>query len=75
MITILRRLEHVFVRSRHDAELREEIEAHRALRQDAYEREGRSREDAARASRRALGNVAVLDLQQLVTSCGARREC
>jgi putative ABC transport system permease protein len=59
MRTILRRLRYLFGRSRHDAELREEIEAHRALRQDALEREGLAPEDAAHASRRALGNVAL----------------
>ena len=45
--------------SRHDADLREEIEAHRALRQDAFERDGLAPDDAARASRRSLGSVAL----------------
>jgi len=58
MITIWRRLRHVLSWSRHDADLREEIEAHRALRQDAFERDGLAPGDAADASRRALGNVA-----------------
>src|ERR671919_2484137 len=57
MTTIFRRLRYFFGRSRHDADLREEIEAHRALRQDAFERDGFTPEDAAHASRRALGNV------------------
>jgi putative ABC transport system permease protein len=57
MITIFRRLRYFLSRSRHDADLREEIEAHRALRQDAFERDGLAPEDAAYASRRALGNV------------------
>jgi putative ABC transport system permease protein len=40
-----------------DSDLREEIETHRALRQQDLERSGISSEEAARASRRALGNV------------------
>jgi predicted permease len=59
LITIVRRLRYFIGRSRHDADLREEIEAHRALRQDAFERAGLAPEDAAHASRRALGNVAL----------------
>jgi predicted permease len=59
MTTIFRRLRYFFGRSRHDADLREEIEAHRALRQDAFERDGLAPEDAAHASRRALGNVSL----------------
>jgi putative ABC transport system permease protein len=59
MTTIFRRLLYLFGRSRHDADLHEEIEAHRALRQDALERDGLAPADAAHASRRALGNVAL----------------
>ncbi len=59
MNTLFRRLLHLLRWARHDADLREEIEAHRALRQDALEREGLAPEDAAYASRRALGNVAL----------------
>jgi putative ABC transport system permease protein len=59
MTTFFRRLMYFFGRSRHDADLREEIEAHRTLRQDAFEREGLEPEDAAYASRRALGNIAL----------------
>jgi predicted permease len=59
MTRVLRRLRYFFGRSRHDADLREEIEAHRALRQDAFERDGLAPEDAAHASRRALGSVAL----------------
>jgi predicted permease len=59
MTAIFRRLRYFFGRSRHDAALREEIEAHRALRQDALERDGLAPEDAAQASRLALGNVAL----------------
>jgi putative ABC transport system permease protein len=57
MNTIFRRLLHVLGWSRHDADLREEIEAHRSLRQAALERDGLSPHAAARASRRAIGNV------------------
>jgi putative ABC transport system permease protein len=42
-----------------DAELREEIETHRLLRQAALERDGLSPADAEAASRRALGNVSL----------------
>lgn len=59
MTTIFRRLRYLLSRSRHDAELREEIEAHRALGQDALEQQGLSAEEARQASRRALGNVAL----------------
>jgi len=43
--------------SRHDGELRDEIEAHRAHRQDSLERGGLAAGVAACASRRAIGNV------------------
>ena len=46
MTTIFRRLRYFLTRSRHDADLREEIDAHRALRQDALERDGLAPEDA-----------------------------
>jgi putative ABC transport system permease protein len=48
---------HVLRWSRHDTDLREEIEAHRTLRQAALERDGLGPDDAAEASRRAIGNV------------------
>src|SRR4030095_11954198 len=57
MMALLRRLLHVVRWSRHDADLREEMETHRALRQAALEREGRGPIDAAAASRRAMGSV------------------
>jgi predicted permease len=53
----LRRLLHLLRSSRHDADLREEMETHRTLRQDRLERDGASTRDAEDASRRALGNV------------------
>jgi DNA-binding MarR family transcriptional regulator len=59
MTTICRRLLYFLGRSRHDGDLREEIEAHRALRQHAFERAGLAPDDAAHASRRALGNIAL----------------
>lgn len=59
MNTFFRRLRYLLQSSRREAELREEIEAHRALRQGAFERDGLEPEDAAHASRRALGNVAL----------------
>ncbi len=59
MNTFFRRLLHLLRWSRHEADLRADIEAHRALRQDAFERDGLAPEDAAHASRRALGNVAL----------------
>ncbi len=43
--------------TRQDADLREEIETHRALRQAQLERDGLDPRAAERASRRALGNV------------------
>jgi len=57
MNTIFRRLVWFLRRSRHDADLREEIETHRALRQAALERDGLAADHAAHASRRAMGNV------------------
>ena len=57
MIALLRRLMYFLRRSRRDADLRDEIEAHRAHRQDALERDGLGPDEAARASQRAMGNV------------------
>lgn len=70
MNTFLRGLLHLFRRSRHDADLREEIETHRALRQAALEREGLGASDATWASRRAMGNVtlAVEDVRDVWVS-------
>ena len=52
-----RRLAYLLRQSRHEAELREEIELHRALRAAQLEREGLTPQEAADASRRAIGNV------------------
>jgi putative ABC transport system permease protein len=70
MSALLRRLMYFFRRSRHDADLRDEIEAHRAHRQDALERDGLAPAAAARASRRAIGNVtlAVEDVRDVWAS-------
>jgi predicted permease len=57
MGTWLRRLAYLLWQSRHDAELREEIEAHRALRAAQLERDGLSPPEVDDASRRAMGNV------------------
>ena len=53
----LRRLAYLLRQSRHDADLREEIEAHRSLRAAHLEREGLTPQQAADASQRAIGNV------------------
>ena len=57
MNALLRRALYLLRRSRHDTDLREEIETHRALRQAALERDGLGSAEAARASQRAMGNV------------------
>jgi putative ABC transport system permease protein len=57
MKTLFRRLLQLLQWRRHDADLREEIEAHRALRQAALERDGLRPGFAAQESRRAIGNV------------------
>jgi len=57
MSAFLRCLLYLLRRSDHDAELREEIESHRAHRQDALEKNGIATPAAAWASRRAMGNV------------------
>jgi putative ABC transport system permease protein len=59
MPSLFRRLWFLVRRSRREAELREEIETHRTLRQDRLQRDGLTPVAAARASRRALGNVAL----------------
>ena len=70
MSALLRRLMYFLGRSRHDADLRDEIEAHRAHHQDALERDGLASDAAALASRRAMGNVtlAVEDVRDVWVS-------
>src|SRR5688572_32924431 len=67
MKSFFRGLLHLLRRSRHDADLREEIETHRALRQAALERDGLGSYDAEWASRRAMGNgaLAVGDVREV----------
>ena len=67
MNALLRYLRYLLRRSDHDAELREEIESHRAHRQDALERRGFAPTAAAWASRRAMGNVtlAIEDVREV----------
>jgi predicted permease len=57
MTSLLRRLWYRVTQARHDADLAEEMETHRLLRQAQLERDGLPPAEAARASRRALGNV------------------
>ena len=52
-----RRLAYLLRQSRDEADLREEIEAHRALRAAHLERDGLTSREADEASRRAIGNV------------------
>ena len=56
MPRIFRRLLYLLRRHDLEAELREEIECHRAMAQDELERTGVPAADAAAQSRRALGN-------------------
>jgi predicted permease len=55
--TLLGRVQYWLRHRQIDAGLVEELESHRAMKQEQLERSGMSREDAAAASRRALGNV------------------
>ncbi len=57
MLRILRRLHYVLRHRRLEAELAEEIESHRAMRQHDLEARGLARADARQESRRRLGNV------------------
>jgi putative ABC transport system permease protein len=69
MKTLFHRLLHLLRWSRHGADLREEIETHRSLRQEALERDGLGADEAAHASRRAIGNVplAIEDAREVWT--------
>jgi predicted permease len=57
MIRLLRRLQYLLGQRDLEADLREELETHRAMRQAELEARGLSHADASYASRRALGNV------------------
>src|SRR6185295_13685745 len=54
---MLRRVLYLLRRRRHDAELREELDFHRDESRRRLESAGLNRDEAARASRRAMGNV------------------
>jgi putative ABC transport system permease protein len=57
MSTLFQRLLRLFRWSRYEDDLREEMETHRSLRQDALERDGLGPADAFAVSRRAIGNI------------------
>ena len=57
MTTLLRRLAYWLRRHELDADLDEELESHRAMKQERLEQSGMAADDASFASRRALGNV------------------
>jgi predicted permease len=57
MTKFFRRLLYVFRQRRLEADLAEEIESHRAMEQERFERMGVPPDDAKAASRRTLGNV------------------
>lgn len=57
MVKLLRRFAYWIRQRRADRELMDEIETHRAFRQEELERSGLSAADAAAASRRAMGNM------------------
>jgi predicted permease len=57
MMSLLRRLRYVFRQHRIEAEMAEEIEAHRLMAEDRERRGGAPPRDAAAASHRAMGNV------------------
>jgi predicted permease len=57
MQRLLRRIRYWMSGRRSDAELAEEIELHRTMTQARLERDGMQKDEAAHASRRALGNI------------------
>src|SRR5207249_2302872 len=57
MRPLLRRLWYLLRQPQHESDLREELESHRAMLQDQFERQGVPATEAAYAGRRALGNV------------------
>src|SRR5262245_26525936 len=59
MRTLLRRLEYLIRRRRHEEDFSEELESHRAMTQARLEASGLSREAARDESRRSLGNVTI----------------
>ncbi len=59
MRKLLRRMTYLFRYRQREADLAEELELHRAMKQERYEQAGLPAEDARYASRRALGNLAL----------------
>ncbi len=57
MRELVRRLLHALKGKRFEADLAEELEFHRAMKQQEFEHEGLDRREAGYAARRALGNV------------------
>ena len=57
MRQLLRRAWHLLRQRQYDRDLAEELESHRTMLQDEFERKGLLASEAADASRRALGNV------------------
>src|ERR671939_2131304 len=53
----MRRLVYLLQYKRHEREVAEEMETHRAMMQERFERDGLPAADAAHASRRAVGNL------------------
>src|SRR6187401_2523152 len=60
MGTLFRRLWHLVRLSHHDADLNEEMETHRVLRQRQLESQGLTPHEAVARSRRSFGNVALV---------------
>ena len=59
MRSVLARLRYLLGRRQFDADLAEELEFHRAMKQHELEADGQPRDAAIAASRRALGNMAL----------------
>jgi hypothetical protein len=57
MMRLLRRIQSMWLQTQVERDLREELEAHRAMRQRALEAMGVPPHEAANASRRAMGNI------------------
>jgi predicted permease len=57
MMRLLRRIQSIWLQTQVERDLREELEAHRAMRQRALEAMGVPPHEAANASRRAMGNI------------------
>lgn len=73
MGTLLRRVWYLLRHRRHDVELAEEIEAHRAMAQEALERNGAEREEAARLGPCVRGQRPGGDSTRRLPCVGRRR--